>query len=96
LITQLARGTRKPDPALTTLLFLGLTVLYAYGVASLTEVGENQRMRFFLDPLVLVLVVHGLRALALRMPTRNAIQRAGLSILPGHPTHALPKAAEAA
>jgi hypothetical protein len=70
LIAQLARRTRKPDPALITILFLGLTVLYAYGVSSLTEVGENQRMRFFLDPFVLVVVVHGLRTVALRLPTR--------------------------
>jgi hypothetical protein len=67
IITRLAERIRKPDPATVTLLFIGLTAAYAYTVSSLTEIGENNRMRFFLDPLVLVLVAHGMRAVVGRV-----------------------------
>jgi len=44
-----------------TILFLVFTVLYASVLSCLTETGENQRQRFFLDPLVLAVVAAGMR-----------------------------------
>ena len=65
LLGKLGWQRRKPTPAEFTIIFLAVTTLYASALSCLTEVGENQRQRFFLDPLVLAVVAAGLRGLAM-------------------------------
>jgi hypothetical protein len=50
-----------------TLLFMGGTIAYLTLVSTLLDAGENNRFRFPLDPLLLVLVVLALGALARRI-----------------------------
>ena len=57
-----ALRARARNPVYLALLALmWLTVVYLTVVISLTEVSENQRIRFVIDPLVLALVVCALR-----------------------------------
>ena len=65
LLTRLAFQWRNPGPDRLTILFLVFTILYASALSCLTEVGENQRQRFFLDPLVFAVVAAGMRAIFL-------------------------------
>lgn len=87
LLARLAWERRNPGPARLTILFLVFTVLYASVLSCLTEVGENQRQRFFLDPLVFAVVAAGLRALWLwiagvvRSAPTDSIQQAGFAPL---------------
>ncbi len=63
LLTRLAWQRRNPGPDRLTIMFMVFTAVYASALSCLTEVGENQRQRFFLDPLILAVVAAGLRAL---------------------------------
>ena len=74
LLARLAWQRRNPGASRLTILFLVFTILYASALSCMTEVGENQRQRFFLDPLVFAVVVAGLRALWLW--SRSVIGRA--------------------
>ena len=65
LLGKLGWQRRKPTPTEFTIIFLAVTTVYASALSCLTEVGENQRQRFFLDPLVLAVVAAGLRGLAI-------------------------------
>ena len=47
----------EPTPDQFTLLFMGFTVAYVMSISVLTEIGDNQRMRFMLDPLVMAICV---------------------------------------
>lgn len=56
---QLVTARRTATPEACTVLFMGFTCLYVFLVSTLLEAGENQRMRFVLDPLALALVASG-------------------------------------
>ena len=87
LLARLAWERRNPGPARLTILFLVFTILYASALSCLTEVGENQRQRFYLDPLVLAVVAAGMRALWLsiaglvRSARTSTIRQAGFAPL---------------
>jgi hypothetical protein len=56
-------GKSSDAPVAVTLMFAYLTVVYATMVGNLVEVGENQRFRFTIDPLIitgLALLTEGL------------------------------------
>ncbi len=63
LITRLALRLDAPTPDRVALAFAWLTVVYATVLVTFGEVSENQRIRFFIDPLVLVLVAVGVRGI---------------------------------
>ena len=65
LLVRLVWQRRNPGPKALTIMFLSSTILYSSALSCLTEVGENQRQRFFLDPLVLAVVAAGLQGLAI-------------------------------
>ncbi len=56
---QLVVARRPATPEASTVLFMAFTCLYVFLVSTLFEAGENQRMRFVLDPLTLALVAAG-------------------------------------
>lgn len=59
---SLGRGARAIDPAAAvTLLFLTGTAAYATLVSNLLDVGENNRFRFAIDPILLVLIALAVR-----------------------------------
>jgi hypothetical protein len=53
---QVLRGPMAFDARRLTLLFLAFTAAYVMTVSVTTERGENQRMRFLVDPLVMAIV----------------------------------------
>lgn len=63
LVARLGTGRDPPTPDRIALAFAWLTVTYATVLVTFGEVSENQRIRFFIDPLVLVLVAFGVRSL---------------------------------
>ena len=65
VLVQIAWRRRNPGPAALTVLFMVFTAVYSTALSCLTEVGENQRQRFFLDPLVFAVVAAGLWSLVL-------------------------------
>jgi len=70
-LRRLLRGRDRATAADTALLFIWLTVVYGSLAGNLLEVGENNRFRFVLDPLVLVPVAVAIQQwFARRRPTR--------------------------
>lgn len=67
---------RRQQPAGRTMLFLWMILVYAFLVGNSTEVGENNRFRFVLDPLALVFVGVVLQRVAARL-TRPSSRRPG-------------------
>ena len=67
LFARFAVQRRNPGPANLTIMFLSFTILYASALSCLTENGENQRQRFFLDPLTLAVVAVGIPAVVTRL-----------------------------
>jgi hypothetical protein len=61
---------RDLDPARLTILFLTLNVVYVMLVGNAIEVGENNRFRFSVDPLVLVIVIYVVQQALARRPAR--------------------------
>lgn len=59
LLVGIARERRLPGADALTVLFVVVTCSYVAVVTSLTEVGENQRMRFILDPPIIACVTAG-------------------------------------
>jgi hypothetical protein len=55
------RGRRSTDPVLVTLLYAWLTVSYVLVILAFTSGFENQRIRFVVDPFVVVLVAGAIR-----------------------------------
>ena len=53
---QVFRGRLALDARQVTLLFLAFTAAYVMTVSVMTERGENNRMRFIVDPLVMAVV----------------------------------------
>jgi hypothetical protein len=68
------RGRRSPARA--AYIAGGFTVLYATAVAILLEHGENNRLRFMVEPLTLVLAAAAVAALARRLFQRRVVRRA--------------------
>jgi uncharacterized membrane protein len=64
---------RNGDPAAITIGFVWLTVSYVTLVLVLAQVTENQRIRYLVDPLTVVLLVLAVHAAA------GKLQRAGRS-----------------
>lgn len=62
LLARVAKTRENPGPEGLTILFLVFTTAYTVAVSCMTDVGENQRMRFVVDPLVLTVVAVGIRA----------------------------------
>jgi hypothetical protein len=66
LIVEMVRKRTRPGAEALTVLFLVFTCVYVAVVTSLTDLGENQRMRFFLDPPIIASVAAGLTQLIRR------------------------------
>jgi hypothetical protein len=56
LLWQRLRARKLRRPSAVTLLFLWSTVIYVTAVGTILEIGENNRFRFVIDPLVLAMV----------------------------------------
>lgn len=69
---RIRRGCDPIDRGLAVLLFAWCTVMYVTAVTAFGEVSENQRLRFCLDPLVVLLVAAAMRRLAYRVKTTRA------------------------
>ena len=63
IVGQILWQRRSPGPGSLTVLFLVLTCAYIGVVTSLTDLGENQRMRFFLDWPIVATVAAGVHHL---------------------------------
>ena len=72
-LTSTARTRRAPDARGCTLLFMAFTCAYVFSVSVLVESGENHRMRFVLDPLVLAIVASGVARHGLRLDTDDVV-----------------------
>ncbi|MDQ3168941.1 MAG: hypothetical protein M3Q55_02245 [Acidobacteriota bacterium] len=59
ILASLARTRTAPDARACALLFMAFTCAYVFAASVLVESGENHRMRFVLDPLVLAIVASG-------------------------------------
>jgi hypothetical protein len=68
LIVKMVQQRRNPGAEALTVLFLVLTCVYVAAVTSLTDLGENQRMRFFLDLPIIAVVTVGITQLIRRSP----------------------------
>lgn len=63
-VRRIRKGRDRRDPATALLLFAWCTTAYITIVSAFGEVSENQRLRFCLDPLVVLLVAAAIRRLA--------------------------------
>jgi hypothetical protein len=66
LIVTMVWQRISPGAEALTVLFMVFTCAYVAVVTSLTDLGENQRMRFFLDPPIIASVAVGLTQLIRR------------------------------
>jgi hypothetical protein len=76
LLRRLVRGGREARDGLAVLLFAWGTLVYLTAITSFGEVLENQRLRFCLDPLVLLLDTAAAREL-LSWLRRSRQERSG-------------------
>jgi hypothetical protein len=61
--SRIIRRRVEATPEAVTVAYLWVTLVYVTAVITFTQVSENNRIRFFLDPLVVILLASGFRDL---------------------------------